>query len=251
MKVFLFILLGFSFFIIGCDGIPEEGVPLEDVFSIGMNSEVPGDNPGETTEASEDEEGGTQVEDLTTELSVAGESVGSSSGSQITGGKDFYADDFKIHEFHSCTKEGAKTYLYELYEGPDDSPYLCYLIHRYKKCGKSYSPEIGGCYENAVNEREFCRNHLEENLDRRRKQGYECEETNKIVWEEGAATADGESQSVEGGEPAAVTGDGEAAAGESAQAADAGEGDTETAPPEDAAGKPEGGDSGAGGGEGE
>ena len=248
MKVFLFILLGFSFFIIGCDGIPEEGVPLEDVFSIGMNSEVPGDNPGETTETTEvtgDGEGGNPVEDLTTELSVSDESGGSSPGPQITGGKDFFADDFRIHEFHSCTKEGAKTYHYELYEGPDDSPYLCYLIHRYKRCGKSYSPEMGGCYENAVTDREFCRNHLEENLDRRRKQGYACEETNKIVWEGGVLTTDEESQNAEGGEPAAA-GDGEAAS-ESAQAADA-----EIVPPEDTAGQPEGGDSGAGGnGEGE
>ena len=242
MKGFLFILLVFSFFIIDCGQIPEEGVPLEDVFSTGINSEVPGDNPGEATEATEtteDGEGRTQVEDLTTELSAADESGESSSGPQITGGKGFYADDFRIHEFYSCTKEGAKTYLYELYEKPDDSPYLCYLIHRYKKCGKSYSAELGGCYENAVNEREFCRNHLEEDLDQRRKQGYECVVTNKVVWEDGAVVTDGESQSAEGGEPAA--------ADESTQSADAGEEGTGTTSPEDAAGQPEGGDSGAGG----
>lgn len=202
MKAFLFILLGFGFFIINCAEIPEEAVYLGDLSTIDMHSEAPGSNPGETTETTEDGESGAQVEDITTELSVAGESVGSSPGPQITGGKGFYADDFRIHEFHSCTKEGAKTYIYELYEGPDDSPYLCYLVHRYKKCGKSYSAELGGCYENAVTERGFCRNHLEKNLDRRRKQGYECERTNKIVWEEGVLITDEDSQSVEGDKPA-------------------------------------------------
>ena len=188
MKALLFIFLGFSFFIIHCSPLEEEegASQLDDVFSGDLNSEAADslDTEAETRdEDSEDVETEDQVADITEEL-------GDSEPRFIREDKGFYADDFEHREFYGCVKEIGKNYYYELYEEPDDSPYVCYLIHRYKNCGKSYSDEKGYCYHNAVKQKGYCRAQLERNLAKRRGQGYVCGPMEKPVQEEDSAGSD-------------------------------------------------------------
>ena len=89
----------------------------------------------------------------------------------------FSAENFQVHETHVCRRPGAQvTYLYELYENRTAGPFLCYLVHKYDRCGSSYSSETGSCYHNAVRQANFCRDKLNQNIARRIAAGYQCEQ---------------------------------------------------------------------------
>ena len=193
MKGFLFLFfLNLIFFIIHCGPASDEELLYTDVFSGDTSSQLSNQNSGEITTASEiattaigeaEEnaqsamvEDGEPMKDFTLELSVTDDSEESETGPQVTGGEGFEADTFQVQQFYSCTKEGEKTYLFEIYEEPEESPYVCYLLHRYKNCGRSWDPEKEYCYENAVKTKEFCRAKLEKYLTKRKEDGYECVE---------------------------------------------------------------------------
>ena len=175
MRALLFIFLSFSFFIIHCGPLEEEEREtsrLKGELLRRLNSDLriinsTSDDPDMAAETRDDDEIEDQVGDITEELE-------DSEYRFIGNDKGFYADDFVHQEFYSCTKEGEKSYFYELYEEPDDNPYACYLIHRYKSCGRSYSAEKGYCYHNALKTGGYCRIQLEKNLVKRRNQGYVC-----------------------------------------------------------------------------
>ena len=189
MKALLFIFLGFSFFIIHCGPMEEEEgtLPLDEVLR-NFNSEI-FDDPDTEAEIRNDEGG--EAEDQAVDITEELESV---EPRFVREDKGFYADDFETQEFYSCTKEGEKSYVFELYEEPDDNPYVCYLIHRYKNCGKSYSAEKGYCYHSAVKQKGFCRAHLEKNLNKRKGQGYLCELVEKAMQEKGSVESDSDGQ---------------------------------------------------------
>ena len=204
MKNLLYILLlSLNFFIIHCGPMDDEEALQTDILFGDTQSQSPNQNSSEVTAASKIttaieetgenaqltivEDGEPSFKDFTLELSVAGDSVENETGPKLTGGEGFEADAFQSQQFHSCTKEGEKTYIYELFEEPEESPYTCFLIHRYRNCGKSWDPEKGYCYENSESEtsKNFCQVKLDKYLTKRKEDGYECVEQVKEENEEG------------------------------------------------------------------
>ena len=181
MKVFSFILF-IGLFIVGCG---DDGDLSSEYNSSGdLLSEVgDGEVRGEAEDISLIEERIGTAQELLAQAEAQAEASSGLSDEQTEERSPalqipavlFSAENFQFHETHVCRKSGNPTYTYELYENRIAGPYLCYLIHRYKNCGASYSPQTESCYHSAVWQAGFCRNKLNQNIEKRVALGYECE----------------------------------------------------------------------------
>ena len=134
---------------------PEETLPLQTADSSGADTvsseETPEADSSQTAEAPE-AVGGQISEDFN--LTIIEDS-------------QFDPDNFQTQELHTCTKEGARTLRYALFEESVTGPYVCYLIHEYVRWGNNY--------HNAVKTKGYCRDQLEKGLEKRSADGYECD----------------------------------------------------------------------------
>ena len=204
MKVFMFILLGFSLFLFQCgpgevsDSASEGGAPIHE--PIAEEPEVADSGMDQPTEISpEDSEEPMEVAEDEPQFTVEGVV-------------------FQIRESYTCTKEGSKTYVYEIYENPvEGNPYLCYALHKYSNCGKSWDPVKGYCRKNAVNQAGYCRNNVEGRMAIKAEEGYECLPSEQME-ESSDDAADGETEGEGAGSESADDGtEGEESGGEPAE----------------------------------
>ena len=198
MKIVSFIVF-IGFFIVGCGG--ESDLSSEyDSYGDSL-SEVDTGEPEINLNGMEDSS--LAVGDVTQELFAQAVTTSADPSTEKTEERSpalqsaavlFAPENFQVRETHVCRRSGNIIYTYEVYENRIAGPYLCYLIHRYKGCGTSYSPETESCYHNAIWQTNFCRNKLNENIAKRLALGYECEEI------EEPDTGDGEDESIDEGE---------------------------------------------------